>query len=471
MKQEYIDRFRTIILWAIFAGILILLFFHTYNKTFSHDEFEHIHTAWKILQGQEIYVDFFQHHHPFLDYLLVPIIYIFGDTTTSIFVSSYLMLLMVGGILTVTYFLALRLFKNSEIGLISLILTSTVVAFYGKSITVRPDAPQALAGLLSIYFLFVYYDNKSVKNLITSAIFLAVSFLFLQKAIALIIPIGILFLYDLYGKRLKMKEVLLYAGVFLLTISPYYIYLLINGSLEKYFVLNWILNMHIRETQGLSKYSIMMEILRENTITCMLYVVGVITLLRSNINRQFVVLSLCSVITVLLLYNNLWKQYFVFTVPPIAIVASYALYTVFKSNVSKFILIIFAIYTPLSMMHDYGSIIRNRGFVNEYRTNQLEKMDYVLSITDQNDKVYDGNIHINLYRDDIDYFWFCLAPNDCLDAYKKIAGYKYDIYELISVHKPKVINTFNIENLADDRIKNYYKPSEKFEDILIRVEE
>jgi hypothetical protein len=64
-----------------------------------------------------------------------------------------------------------------------------------------------------------------------------------------------------------------------------------------------------------------------------------------------------------------------------------------------------------------------------------------------------------------------METNDCLDVYKKIAGYEYDIYELISIHKPKVISTYNIFNLDDERIKNYYKPSEKYPDILIRVEE
>lgn len=380
------------------------------------------------------------------------------------------MLIMMCVTLAVTYFLALRVFKNREIGLISIILTSTVVAFYGEAIEVRPDVPQTLTGLLSIYFLFSYYDTKSVRNLIISSIFLAISFLFLQKAIALIIPMGILFLYDLYNKKLNIKDVSLYAGIFILTILPYYIYLLLSDSLEKYFVMNWILNMHIRETQGFSKYFLLLEIFRENMITCMLYAIGIIALIRSNQNRQFAILSLLLLASVLLLYNSLWKQYFLFAIPLIGIIASYALYTVFGSKINKFIVIIVAIYTPLSMMHDYSSIIRNQAFDNVNQMAQLEKINYALSITDENDKIYDGNIDINLFRDDIDYFWFCVGPDDCLDAYRKIAGYEYDIYELISKHRPKVINTFDIENLDDTRIKNYYRTSGKYDDVMIRIE-
>jgi hypothetical protein len=298
-----------------------------------------------------------------------------------------------------------------------------------------------------------------------------VSFLILQKAIALIFVIGILFLYDLYGKRIRVREVLIYAGTFLLTVSPYYIYLFIQGSLEKYFVLNWILNMNLRSTQGLSRFELLSEMLQENLVTCMFYVIGVVILIRSNKYRQFVLVSLGLFIVILIIYKHLWAQYFIMAIPLLGIIASYAMYSTFKSNVSKFVVIMFAIYMPISMMHDYGSIIRNRGFDNADQTAKLEKINYVLSITDKDDKVYDGDIQFNLFRDDIDYFWFCMETNDCLDVYKKIAGYEYDIYELISIHKPKVISTYNIFNLDDERIKNYYKPSEKYPDILIRVEE
>jgi predicted membrane-bound mannosyltransferase len=93
--------------------------------------------------------------------------------------------------------LALRVFKNPEVGLLSLILTSVFTVFFKKSIEIRPDVPQALTGLLAVYFLFIYYDRKSLRSLIASAVFLAVSFLFLQKAVVLIALGGIL-LYDIY---------------------------------------------------------------------------------------------------------------------------------------------------------------------------------------------------------------------------------------------------------------------------------
>jgi len=470
MRKTQEDKLWSFILWGVFTVIMVLILTHSYYRWFSHDEFEHIHTSWKMLKGQKIYVDFFQHHHPFLSYLIVPVIAVFGETTASIFASRFLMFVMMSGILLVTYLIAMREFGKREIGVISLILTSTVVVFYGEAIEVRPDVPQALAGLLSIYFLFAYSENKSRLSLALSAVCLAVSFLFLQKAIALIIAMGFLFLYDLYRGRLSIKDAFFFAAIFILTLLPYYAYLFLSGALDKYFVMNWTLNIHIRQTQGYSKYYLIVEIFRENIITCMLYLLGLVMLLRSGKARQLTILSVLLIVTVLLLYENLWRQYFMFTVPLVGIVAGYALYTVFNSRISRLIVILFAVYMPLGMMHDFSSVLSNRTFHDEVQSKQLDKVNYVLSLTSENDRVYDGNININLFRDDIDYFWFCVGPDDCLDAYREIAGYEYDIYELISEHEPKIINTFAIDNLNDDRIKKHYTKSPMYDDILIRTD-
>lgn len=470
MRKAQADKLWSFILWGVFAVIMALILAHSYNRRFSHDEFEHIHTSWKMLEGQKIYVDFFQHHHPFLSYLIVPVIAVFGETTASIFTSRFLMFIMLSGILLVTYLIAMREFGKREIGVISMILTSTVVVFYGEAIKVRPDVPQALAGLLSIYFFLAYSDNKSRSSLALSAVFLAVSFLFLQKAIALIIAMGFLFLYDLYRRRLSIKDAFFFAAIFILTLLPYYAYLFLSGAMEKYFVMNWTLNIHIRQMQGYSKYFLLVEIFHENIITCMLYLVGLVMLFRSGKARQLTILSVLLIVTVLLLYENLWRQYFMFTVPLVGIIAGYALYTVFNSRISRLIAILFAVYIPLGMMHHFSSVLSNRTFHDETQSKQLDKISYVLSSTDENDKVYDGDININLYRDDIDYFWFCVGPDDCLDAYREIAGYEYNIYELISEHKPKVISTFAIDDLNDDRIKNHYTKSPRYDDILIRTD-
>jgi len=79
--------------------------------------------------------------------------------------------------------------------------------------------------------------------------------------------------------------------------------------------------------------------------------------------------------------------------------------------------------------------------------------------------VYDRRIIISVFRNDIDYFWFC---NECITAYKQIADYEYNLYDLIYTQKPKVISTYDIRRLHDIRIRNDYRVSDKYPDLLIR---
>lgn len=454
----------TAVLWGVFAGIVLSVFFYSYNRDYDPDEIEHLHTAWKLVQGQVIYVDFFQHHHPFFDYMIAAVVGIYGDTVESIFASRYVMLLLTAGILAVTYLLSLRIFGNAEIGVLSLIVTSTVVSFYMKSIEIRPDVPQVLAGLMSIYFLFVYYDKKSLRSLIASAVFLAVSYLILQKSVVLIVAIGALLLFDLYKKRIGYRHVALYAAVFLISVSPYYIYLVLSGTLEQYFVMNWLVNYYL--AQSIGRLQSLVAISRENTITCVFYLIGLITMFRSAKGGRFAALSILLTLLPIILFKNIWRQYLMLSIPPIAIIASYAIYTSFNSRLVRLVVIIGVIYFPMTFMHNYGLFKMDR----EAQSEQLAKIEYVLSITDEDDKVYDGDVVFNVFRDDIDFFWFCFEEPSCLDAYKKVAAYEYNVYDSVAAQNPKVISDFRIYSFNDIRIKNKYRVSEVYPDLYIRVD-
>ncbi len=464
MKNEFRERIWQVLLWILFAGILVSIFFYSWNRDFDRDEFEHMHTAWKITQGQEIYVDFFQHHHPFFNYMITPVFNAYGSSTDTLFAGRYVMLLFTVCMLAVTYLLALRIFKNSEIGLLGLILASVFTAFFKKSIEIRPDVPQALSGLLAVYFLFTYYDKKSSRSLIASAVFLAASFLFLQKAVAMILPIAGILLYDIYKKRVPLRDAALYWAVFIACLLPYYLYLLINGSFERYFEMNWLVNYYLPEL--FSKSESIIPLFKENIITCVLYFVGVIMLLRSGKERRFAVLSLCLIFLPVILFKNLWWQYFVPAVPTAAIVAGYAVHSTFGSRLSRFIVILGAVYFPLAHVHNHGFFNMD----NRNQRAQLDKIEYVLSITEEGDKVYDGSVLFNVFRDDIDYFWFCVNYPNCLGTYRQFSDYRYNIYSLIGSQRPKVISNTGIYSFNDIRIANKYRVSDRYPDLYIRVD-
>jgi hypothetical protein len=464
MLKTHNEKIWTVLQWVLFSGILVSVFFYSYYREYDPDEIEHLHTGWKLVQGQKIYIDFFQHHHPFFDYVIAAVIRTYGETVDSIFASRYVMLLLTVGMLAATYLISVRVFKNAEVGVISMILTSTVVTFYMKSIEIRPDVPQTLAGLLSIYFLFSYYDKRDFKSLIASSVFLAVSYLILQKSIVLIIAIGALLLFDLYKKRIGYRHIALYAGAFLITVSPYYIYLLLSGTFEQYFVMNWLVNNNIEQVFG--KLHTLIAFSRENIMTCVLYLIGLIIIMRTGKYGRLAALSVLLMCLTVIVFNNLWRQYFILSMPLIAIIASYALYSSFNSRLIRFIVLIGAVYFPVSYMHNYALFNMDKARQHE----QLDKIEYVLSITDKDDKVYDGDVMFNVFRDDIDFFWFCFEKPSCLDAYKKVAAYQYSLYDSVAAQNPKVISNFRMHSINDIRIRNKYKVSDGYPDLYIRVD-
>ena len=140
------------LLWIMLGALLVIILFTSLNRFFDHDEFEAIHTAWKMLQGEKIYVDFFQHHHPFLYYILIPIIRILGENIHTIIAIRLIIYLMFLLILFITYLIARDNF-HKEIGVIGLILLSSTYLFVIKVIEIRPNVPETLFALASIYFL------------------------------------------------------------------------------------------------------------------------------------------------------------------------------------------------------------------------------------------------------------------------------------------------------------------------------
>jgi len=102
-------------------------------------------------------------------------------------------------------------------------------------------------------------------------------------------------------------------------------------------------------------------------------------------------------------------------------------------------------------------------------TSQLQKISYVLSITKPGDYVYDGNTSFNIFRKDLDFFWFSVDQGDALTTYAKMTGYEYSIYELIDRFKPKVISNYFIADMADQRIAAHYKQSSQYNDLFIRT--
>jgi len=509
-----IERWLWIFLFILLAFISLI----SYRRFFGHDEFEAIHTAWKILTGERIYIDFFQHHHPFYYYAIAPLISIFGESSSSVIVLRMLSFTMFLSMLFITWRISKRLYNESFASLISVILLASSFIFTDSAIEIRPDVPQALLVLLSFASILSFFDNRSKPHLILSAVLLGASFLFLQKSIFAIAIMGLLLLVSLIKKQIKWSDIIIYAAAGILTVLPYLIYLFATDNIQTYYTFNWLINMKFLNT--FSAVNGLGVILRTSLVLLVFYIIGMIFFAKtpSQIRISYISIGfLASTFLVRAPYN----QYFLPAIPFMAIIAGNALYQTLKKcdknlasalvisvSISFFyalrklyydkhtmlkivlpLLILSAIVTAITFYFDsqkrkkwldfalvIALVIPSAMLVNTNKSNnvtQLALVDYTVEITDPDDYVYDGDASFNLFRKDLDYFWFSVRddrhrPGALMTYQQEIADYHYDIYELIEKYKPKVIRLYQVDDPSNPIISENYTMSEDFNLLYLR---
>ena len=98
------------------------------------------------------YRDFFEHHTPFLYYLLAPVYAIVGDSTSLLFYSRGIMLLFTSGIIYLVYKLG-KMVYGADTGWIGALFVAYNLMFMDKTIETRPDLPGMVFWLLTLIFL------------------------------------------------------------------------------------------------------------------------------------------------------------------------------------------------------------------------------------------------------------------------------------------------------------------------------
>ena len=266
--------FDTLLFFKITLVLVILsVLSMSLFRDFDHDEFEAVHTAWKILNGEIIYVDFFQHHHPFFYYLIIPFIVLFGEKTLTLLILRVFIFLFFLGKLRVSYLIVQQFFQDKKISWLATLLVASTSMFSQKAIEIRPDVPQVFFGLFSVFLFFEYFKNSSRTSVYWSALLMAISFLFLQKTLFIIASLGLVQIYLILQKEWSFKTLVVYWGIFILGIIPYYLYLFVSGQFQTYFFWNWTLNMNF--TGSFSPFRAIIDSFFYNHFIWIFYVVGI----------------------------------------------------------------------------------------------------------------------------------------------------------------------------------------------------
>lgn len=449
------------IVCILFATYLTLLFFSRFSLNFDQDEIEAVHTSWKMWRGGEPFKDFFQHHHLLLHYLLTPLFYIFGESFALVQAARAIIFCNFLGICAVTYALGTRIF-GSWSALSGTILYATMWLVF-KSLEIRPDNPQVLFGLIALFFMYQHEESKKLSKLVLSALAWSVSFMFLQKAIFLGVFMGFSLLSQVYRRKMSVMHLLLFAVVAVAPFAVYCLYLYSVDALEVYITLNWLLNI-LHSGKFSSRYALSMIGMHERLL-CVFYVLGLCYGLTTPQQKSLGLASLWLLFVASFLVKFAYFQYYIPAFPLMGLIAGHAVYSLFKEKPSMLML-----FLTVVMIGPLVGATVNIAKLFVQNNDQHEKMKYVLRMTQPDEYVYDGKSFFNLFRSDIDYFWFEArtdhTKSDLIPVLQDLTGRTYDCYAALKKYRPRVISSYYI-HMNHPFIYNNYIPSPLYDDVYL----
>jgi hypothetical protein len=359
--------------------VILTLFLLPYAlfRRLDNDEFEAIHTTWKMLFDGQIYKDFFQHHHPFLYYLLSPFVYVSGENTNVIYMLRCVTFSMFLGIGYATYLLAKTL-TNNTIALLSVIFMYSLPIFTAKAIEIRPDTPMVLCAMFALALLYLAHNHKI--TLIASALCLSLSFLFLQKAIIFIALFGCLMLWQ---RKLTLSELTLYGITFCILPTIY----LMNTNLTTYIDMNWRFNFYM--PGGCPPWYNTMFAIGTNIPFWICFALGLLPALTAIPSIVFFSTTLT---TTFFLVQYSYSQYLLPALPFSSIIAAYGCY-ILTTHYKKLLIPIILLVTIPPCFTNY-----TRRIITSPVTHQIAKLNYILSITTKDDLVLKVNLALKPFR-------------------------------------------------------------------------
>lgn len=439
------DHYHTILLIMLcLTGSLII--YSAFHKYFHNDEIEHIHSAWYVKHAFVPYRDFFQHHNPLLWYLTLPVLYLFGESLGALLAARFIMVLLLFGISGLTYLISATIAKSRETGLIAVALLFSSITFAEKAIEIRPDVPQVLFGLLSVYLLIRFVDYRQERYLVLSGLSAAISFLFLQKAVFLLLAFLVAFILGCVKRLFRPRDALYFACGLLPPLVLFVAALALGGALEDYWITNVALNLHHFGSDQLSPRLLdpLLATIGERFWLIAAGAVPVILLFRDRkapFSLWIPLVAGLSEIASLGLFAHRYKHFYLFTIVLFCIVGSCCLARMLDflkagktARTALFALLLF-MAVPFLIINSLHS---NRP--------QFEKMQYVLDVTRDTDLVHDGVNTFNLFRRDLHYFWYQLGVG--LSTYNRATGNRYgdyDVCRLVRQKRPKVISGVRLD--------------------------
>lgn len=205
MKTSYFTIPKIIILVEYFIGSVLLgylLYWHYsvgITRFFDVDEFTHLHWAANFARGQTPYIDFFTFFTPGFYWMLTPLFWLFGKSTTFFIatrVAAFVIFSAMVGLTGVLY----KTVRSKRFFLIPMIILAFLPMPFDKFMEVRPDNVSTVFGLLGMTLQILAMENPTHKSnryyWFFSAVSYSVSMILLVKSLPFVVVGFAVYLLD-----------------------------------------------------------------------------------------------------------------------------------------------------------------------------------------------------------------------------------------------------------------------------------
>ena len=440
------------------AGLLALTFALSVFRFLNDDEVEHVHSAWHVLNGALPYVDFFEHHHPLLWYVLAPVLAVTGESARAVIGLRVVFFLVTPAIAWATYRLARECRASPGAAWLSVFVLLSTTTFVYVAVAIRPDVPQTLFGVVSALYFARMLRTGSGRDAALSGFFGAVAFLFLQKAILLLALYPVPFVLFAARRQLPWRVGLYLIGAFAAACVPFAAFLLATGSFDEYLVTNWLMNARVGAGPAPVSFlsPIVLRDFARNAVFWGCSLAAAATAVRRGLACRYALPAWFGLGLVALLFsmNRVVDRYLVAAVPFLAVAASQWLADEIerrriRGQQAAAVLLLVCLVPGAAMVR---SVFRsNRG--------QLAQIQFVLDHSNAGDRMYDERPSFNLFRPDMHYFWFMRKPG--IRLYNSLAGDRfadYDVCRLLATIRPRFVSN-RAGNLERCGLASQYRPT------------
>lgn len=437
---------------AVFIELVALLtfFFVVYG---SQDHAEHLHASWLVWQGKLPYVDFFEHHHPLLWYLMAPVVALFYKNVMIFYVARLVNATVYAVMFWGLYKISCDFLKTSKKAFImALMLFFLYPPFLSSFFEFAPDSFMFASFVWGLWFYFKFLENKQQGTLNLSFILWTVSFLFLQKVLFMLFVPCVYILYLAIKKEISFKNIIKAVIIPVVIIGIFLSYLNYHHALHQFILFNYDLNFWMCKLKGGARFP---------KFTSLVVQIGLFALfclydfLKVNSKYRFIFTGLIigDFVFKWLTWAP-WVQYFVLIrFGVLLIISQEILFCKFKS-VSYFL---------LTLMISLQLISYRQCSVRPFQRYYLNLQNFIMTNShNENDIIINTNgVLFNIYGKNPHYYWFGLHDIASLSYYLYELNGEFNINDVVERHKPvflfksEIINSLSFD--AKIRGEDYHK--------------